>query len=119
MRPDARVNRAVIYGVLILAALSVLFPIYVMVSTSFKELDDLRSGNLLRPPAAPTWAAWAKAWGSACTGVRCDGMAPFVLNSVTMVVPAVLISTVIGAFNGYVLTQWRFRGADLLFTLLL
>jgi glucose/mannose transport system permease protein len=119
MRPDARINRAVIHGLLVLAAVYVLFPIYVMVSTSFKELDELRAGNLLLPPSAPTWAAWAKAWGSACTGVRCDGMAPFVLNSVTMVVPAVLISTVIGAFNGYVLTQWRFRGADLLFTLLL
>ncbi len=46
-------------------------------------------------------------------------MKPFFLNSLKMVIPAVLISSLIGAFNGYVLTHWRFRGADALFTLLL
>ena len=55
----------------------------------------------------------------ACTGVRCDGMKPFFLNSLQMVIPAVLISSLIGAFNGYVLTHWRFRGADALFTMML
>ena len=48
---------------------------------------------------------WIKAWSDACTGVRCDGMQPFFLNSVKMVIPAVLISTILGALNGYVLTQ--------------
>jgi glucose/mannose transport system permease protein len=46
-------------------------------------------------------------------------MEPFFMNSVRMVIPAVLISSIIGAFNGYVLTHWRFRGADILFTMLL
>ena len=41
------------------------------------------------------------------------------MNSVRMVIPAVLISSIIGAFNGYVLTHWRFRGADAVFTMLL
>ena len=36
-----------------------------------------------------------------------------------MVVPAVLISTALGAINGYVLTKWKFRGADTLFALML
>jgi glucose/mannose transport system permease protein len=36
-----------------------------------------------------------------------------------MVVPAVLISTALGAVNGYVLTQWRFKGDTLVFGLLL
>ncbi len=60
-----------------------------------------------------------KAWSGACTGVRCDGMEPFFLNSVRMAIPAVLISSIVGAFNGYVLTHWRFRGADLIFTMML
>ena len=63
--------------------------------------------------------AWVKAWGTACTGVDCGGLKGNFMNSVSFVVPAVLISTLIGAFNGYVLTMWRFRGSDVLFTLLL
>lgn len=119
MQPKMTLNRAVIYAVLILFALYFLFPIYVMLSTSFKDLDQLRTGNLLR--RLPTWtvAPWVKAWSEACTGVRCDGMQPFFMNSVRMVIPAVLISSFIGAFNDYVLTHWRFRGADMLFTMLL
>ena len=86
------INRAMIYAVLILFALYFLFPIYVMVSTSFKDLDELRTGNMLTLPMHFTFAPWVKAWSGACTGVRCDGMEPFFLNSVRMAIPAVLIS---------------------------
>ena len=119
MQPKMTISRAVIYAALILFALYFLFPLYVMLSTSLKDIDQLRTGNLLTPPSHPTFAPWIKAWGHACTGVRCDGMEPFFMNSVRMVIPAVLISSIIGAFNGYVLTHWRFRGADILFTMLL
>jgi glucose/mannose transport system permease protein len=112
-------SRAFIYAVLILFALYFVFPIYVMLSTSFKDLDTLRVTNLLTPPSHPTFAPWVRAWSEACTGVRCEGMQPFFMNSVKMVIPAVLLSSIIGAFNGYVLTHWRFRGADGLFTMIL
>ncbi|WP_205984691.1 MULTISPECIES: carbohydrate ABC transporter permease [unclassified Paraburkholderia] len=119
MQPKMTVSRVFIYAVLILFALYFLFPLYVMLSTSFKTLDELHTGNMLTLPAHPSFAPWVKAWSEACTGVRCDGMQPFFMNSVKMVIPAVLISSIIGAFNGYVLTHWRFRGADALFTMLL
>ncbi|MEJ0003674.1 MAG: carbohydrate ABC transporter permease [Pararobbsia sp.] len=112
-------SRAFIYAVLILFALYFVFPIYVMLSTSFKDLDALRTTNLLTPPSHPSFAPWVRAWSEACTGVRCEGMQPFFMNSVKMVIPAVLLSSIIGAFNGYVLTHWRFRGADALFTMIL
>jgi glucose/mannose transport system permease protein len=113
------VSRVVVYAALILFALYFLFPLYVMLSTSFKSLDQIHTGTMLTLPTSPTFAPWIKAWSEACTGVRCDGMQPFFMNSVKMVIPAVLISSIIGAFNGYVLTHWRFRGADALFTMLL
>ncbi|CAG9264827.1 carbohydrate ABC transporter permease [Paraburkholderia unamae] len=119
MQPKMTVSRVVIYAALILFALYFLFPLYVMLSTSFKSLDQIHSGTMLSLPTSPTFAPWIKAWSEACTGVRCDGMQPFFMNSVKMVIPAVLISSIIGAFNGYVLTHWRFRGADALFTMLL
>ncbi|WP_321913915.1 MULTISPECIES: carbohydrate ABC transporter permease [unclassified Paraburkholderia] len=119
MQPKMTVSRVVVYAALILFALYFLFPLYVMLSTSFKSLDQIHTGTMLSLPTSPTFAPWIKAWSEACTGVRCDGMQPFFMNSVKMVIPAVLISSIIGAFNGYVLTHWRFRGADALFTMLL
>ncbi|WP_028205202.1 carbohydrate ABC transporter permease [Paraburkholderia nodosa] len=119
MQPKMNVSRVVIYAALILFAVYFLFPLYVMLSTSFKSLDQIHTGTMLSLPTSPTFAPWIKAWSQACTGVRCDGMQPFFMNSVKMVIPAVLISSIIGAFNGYVLTHWRFRGADALFTMLL
>ena len=109
----------VVYGLLVLLALYYLMPLFVMLGTSVKTLDDIRGGNLIALPAEITFEAWAKAWSSACTGVDCSGLRGNFWNSVSFVVPAVLISTLIGAFNGYVLTMWRFRGSDTIFTLLL
>lgn len=112
-------HRIVIYAALLGYAAFVLSPVYVMVVTSAKDVDELRQGGLLSFPREVTFAAWAKAWSTACTGVRCDGLKPFMWNSVLMVVPSVLISSIVGALNGYALAQWRFRGADALFTFLL
>jgi glucose/mannose transport system permease protein len=112
-------GRAVLYALLVVFAVYYLMPLFVMVTTSLKTLDDIRAGNLIALPQEISFAAWVKAWGTACTGVECTGLKGNFLNSVSFVVPAVLISTLIGAFNGYVLTMWRFRGSDILFTMLL
>ena len=112
-------HRVLIYGALLAYALFVLSPIYVVLVTSLKDLAEIRRGNLLAPPESWTFAAWAKAWGTACTGVRCEGLKPYFLNSVMMVIPSVLLSSIVGAINGYALAQWRFKGADAVFTLLL
>ena len=98
------VGRIVIYSLLILVALYYLMPLFVMLITSLKSLDDIRSGNLLSLPRAVTLEPWFKAWGEACTGVFCGGLKGNFMNSVMFVLPAVIISTLIGAMNGYVLT---------------
>jgi glucose/mannose transport system permease protein len=113
------IGRTVIYTLLILFALYYLMPLFVMVTTSLKTLDDIRGGNLVALPREISFDAWAKAWGAACTGVFCGGLKGNFMNSVNFVVPAVIISTLVGAFNGYVLTMWRFKGSDVLFTGLL
>ena len=111
--------RILLWAILILFALFYLAPLYVMIATSLKSAEEIRSGNLLALPVAPSFAAWAKAWSSACVGVECTGIGRFFFNSVKMVIPAVLISTLIGALNGYVLTKWTFRGANIVFGLIL
>jgi len=113
------VGRFLVYAVLALATAFFLLPLYAMLVTSFKDAEEIRSTSLLALPGSLNWSAWGTAWQSACTGVDCNGLRPFFMNSVAMAVPAVLISTVWGAVNGYVLSLWKFRGSDVLFGLLL
>jgi len=112
-------QRAALWSVLVLFALFFLLPMYVMVTTSLKDMAQIRDGNLLSLPTAPSFTAWGTAWSTACTGVDCGGLKPFFLNSVLMVVPAVLVSTMLGAINGYVFSKWRFRGSETMFALML
>ena len=113
------VARSLLFLVLGLFCLYYLIPLIVMISTSLKSLAEIREGTLLSLPREVTFDAWVKAWDSACVGVRCDGLKPFMWNSVAMAVPAVLLSTTLGAINGYALTKWRFPGADWIFALVL
>ncbi len=112
-------GRFLIYALLAVFALYYLMPLFVMLTTSLKTLDDIRTGNLISLPREISFDAWVKAWSTACSGVTCNGLRGNFFNSVSFVLPAVAISTLIGAFNGYILTMWRFRGSDVLFTLLL
>ena len=111
--------RMMIYGVLLIAACFFLAPLYVMLATSLKDAEQIRSGNLLSLPASFNFEAWQLAWSTACTGVDCRGLKPYFYNSLIMAVPAVLISTAWGAINGYVLSMWKFRGSELLFGFML
>ena len=112
-------HRVVLWAMLLAFAAWFLVPLYVMLTTSLKDAEQLRAGNLLSLPTAPTLDAWFKAWGSACTGVQCEGLKPYFWNSVVMVVPAVVVSTLIGSLNGYVLSKWKFRGSETLFAFML
>ena len=114
-----RLTRALIYAVLLVFVVYYLLPLFVMMVNSFKELDEIRGGNMLALPELVTIAPWIKAWNQAQIGVQPTGLAPYFLNSIKMVVPAVVISTLLGALNGYVLTKWRFRGDTLVFALML
>ncbi|MEI2385278.1 carbohydrate ABC transporter permease [Breoghania sp. JC706] len=114
-----RFLRYLLYALLVLFCLYYLVPLYVMITTSLKTVAEIRTGSLMALPDAPTLGAWSKAWDTACVGVRCDGLKPYFWNSVVMVVPAVLLSTFLGALNGYALTKWRFRGANIIFALML
>jgi glucose/mannose transport system permease protein len=111
--------RAAIYVLLLLFAVYYLLPLYVMVVNSLKPLEEIRQGNMLALPQQWTTEPWLSAWSTAQIGVQPTGLKPYFLNSVLMVVPAVFLSTMLGALNGYVLTKWRFRGAEIVFGLML
>lgn len=114
-----RITRAFIYLVLLLFALFYLLPLYVMLVNSVKPLSEITGGNMMALPKDWTIEPWASAWSTAQIGVSATGLKPYFLNSLLMVVPAVAISTVVGAMNGYILTKWRFRGDTWIFGLML
>ncbi|MDJ0811802.1 MAG: carbohydrate ABC transporter permease [Desulfobacterales bacterium] len=117
--PSEVAHRIFIYGVLLLFAVYFLVPFFVMFITSIKTMDEIRTGTLIALPRQPTLEPWLKAWGYATIGVTNEGIQGFFWNSIRMVIPAVLISTFIGALNGYVLSKWRFKGSDTFFAMLL
>ncbi|MBF0287071.1 MAG: carbohydrate ABC transporter permease [SAR324 cluster bacterium] len=112
-------GRIFIYGILLIVAGYFLLPLLVMVFTSVKSMEEIRTGSLISIPTSITFDAWSKAWSSACTGVECSGLSGYFWNSVWLVTPTVSISTFLGALNGYVLTKWNFKGADVFFSMLL
>ena len=114
-----RAARALIQLVLVLFALFYLLPLYVMGVNSVKPLAEITGGNMMALPKVWTLEAWSAAWSTAQIGVEPTGLRPYFLNSIQMVVPAVAISTILGALNGYVLTKWRFRGDTWVFGLML
>ncbi|WP_082507505.1 MULTISPECIES: carbohydrate ABC transporter permease [unclassified Duganella] len=108
-----------LYAFLASAALFFLLPLYVMLATSLKSMDEIRLGNIFALPLAPTLDAWRAAWSEACTGAACEGVQGGFWNSVRIAVPSTVVPIALGALNGYALSFWRPRGASLLFGILL
>jgi glucose/mannose transport system permease protein len=118
-RPVLSRRNVFLYGTLILVALYYLLPLYVMVVTSLKGMPEVRVGNIFSPPVEVTFEPWVKAWATACTGLNCDGLSRGFWNSVRITVPSVFLSIAIASVNGYALANWRFRGANTFFTILI
>lgn len=118
-RPIFSRRNIMIYGVLIILALYYLLPIYVMVMTSLKGMPEIRVGNIFAPPMEITFEPWVKAWSTVCTGLNCDGLSRGFLNSIKITVPSVFFSIAVASVNGYALSMWRFKGANIFFTILI
>ena len=108
-----------LYGTLIVVAVYYLIPLYVMIVTSLKGMPEIRLGNIFSPPVEITFEPWVKAWATACTGLNCDGLSRGFWNSVRITVPSVVVSIAIASVNGYALANWRFKGAEIFFTILI
>ena len=108
-----------LYGTLIVVSVYSLLPLWVMVMTSLKGMPEIRMGNIFAPPVEITFQPWVKAWSEACTGLNCDGLSRGFWNSVQILVPSVLLSIIVASINGYALVNWRFKGSDIFFTILI
>lgn len=118
-KPFFTPRKIIIYSVLVFFSLYYLFPLYVMVVTSLKTMPEIRFGNIFALPQAPNLDAWFKAWTSACTGLTCEGLSPGFWNSVKITIPSTIVSIFIAAVNGYALVNWRFKGSEIFFAILI
>jgi glucose/mannose transport system permease protein len=115
--------RWILFIILGIFAIYYISPLYVMFVTSFKSLEEIRQGNLFSLPSTLNLEAWIIAWQgqtfNETSGLKMDAgnvfLKNYFWNSMKMVVPAVIISTIFGALNGYALTKWRFKYDNLIF----
>jgi len=112
-------SRIMLYSILFVVTLYYLLPLWVMVMTSLKGMPEVRLGAIFSPPVEITFEPWVKAWAQACTGLNCDGLSRGFWNSVRIVVPSVVASIFIASINGYVLINWRFKGSEIFFAILI
>ncbi len=105
-----RLGRVVLYALLVLAAIYYLVPVYMLVVTSLKGVTEVSLARMWAFPQGFNLGSFGEAWSK---------LAPNFINSLLIAIPAAAISSILGSLNGYILAKWKFRGADLLFTLIL
>lgn len=108
-----------LYATLFVFAVYYAMPLYVMIVTSLKGMPEIRLGNVFGPPVEVTFQPWVKAWSEACTGINCDGLSRGFWNSVQILIPSVFISIAVASVNGYALSNWRFKGSEIFYNILI
>jgi glucose/mannose transport system permease protein len=111
-------RRLAIYALLCGFAAFFLLPIAVVLVNSVRSTEDILGTSVIGWPARFVWSNFAFTWNRFCIAEHCTGIAPYFWNSLIMVVPATLFSTLLGAMNGYALSLWRFRGDGAVFAII-
>jgi glucose/mannose transport system permease protein len=106
----AKLGRPLVYVLLCLVAVMFLVPIYVIIVTSLKPIAEVSLSNMWQLPSNFSFEAYGYAF---------ERLAPSLMNSFYLVVPATILSALLGSLNGYVLSKWKFRGSDWIFTAIL
>ena len=107
-----------VYGVLATFALLYFVPLAVVILNSVRTLQEISQTSVIGWPRGFAAGNFVKAWRGYCIAEACVGIRPYMINSIEMVVPATIISTVLGAINGFSLSLWRFRGANCVFAII-
>jgi glucose/mannose transport system permease protein len=110
MIQKTRLNRFLIYGSLFILSVLFLIPAYMVIITAFKSPDQINMDTVWSLPNPWYWQSFVEAW---------EAFAPNLLNSLSLVIPSTIISAMLGSLNGYVLSKWKFPGANIIFPLML
>jgi glucose/mannose transport system permease protein len=112
---DRRFANFAIYAVLVAFAAFYLLPLLVVVLNSVRSTEDINHSSVIGLPSTFVWSNFSHTWNRYCIAEHCSGIQPYFWNSLKMVIPATIISTLLGALNGYSLALWRFRGDNWVF----
>jgi glucose/mannose transport system permease protein len=110
-------TRIIVYALLIVLAIGFLVPLGVVVANSLRSNQEIAASSLIAWPAQLTFANFPQAWSKFCMAEHCWGIKPYMVNSLTLTIPATILSTLLGALAGYSISLWRFRGDQLVFGL--
>lgn len=117
-RRKFKVHRLFIFIFLLMAAAFFCVPLYVIIVTAFKSLDEIRQGEIFALPTSFSWDAWHYAWLEACSGTNCTGLSQGFLTSIYILIPSLVLSISLSIVTGYAMAAWRVRWANaLLFTM--
>ena len=84
-------------------------PLYIIIATSFKTMDQIRQGAIFSLPSPFTWDAWWNAWDHACSGITCNGMKVGFWNSLAILFPSLVMMLGLSSVTGYALALWNVR----------
>jgi glucose/mannose transport system permease protein len=100
----------IIWLILVLMFLFYVMPVYVMTMNGLKEAQGVSLSTMWNLPESLSGGGFFEAW---------ERLQPNMINSLMMVIPATIISSLIGALNGYLFAKWKFPGSDIIFTIML
>jgi glucose/mannose transport system permease protein len=110
-------TRLIVYAALIVLAILFLVPLGVVIVNSLRSNQEIAATSLIDWPTHVVFSNYAQAWNKFCMAEHCWGIAPYMLNSLTLTIPATILSTLLGALAGYSISLWRFRGDQFVFGL--
>ncbi|HEY0604373.1 MAG TPA: carbohydrate ABC transporter permease [Herpetosiphonaceae bacterium] len=105
-----------LYTIMIVLAVFYLLPVYLLLITSLKSFDQVSLSRMWDWPTSFSLESFNRAWNG---GEGVIGLKSSFWNSIRLVVPATVISCLLGSLNGYVLSKWKFPGSDTIFTAIL
>jgi glucose/mannose transport system permease protein len=105
-----RVGKKWLYVPLVVMAIFYLIPMYVMLVTGFKSFAEVDLKTMWNLPQGIHFDNYVEAFSK---------LGPSLWNSFIMVIPAAIISSMLGSLNGFILAKWKFRGADFIFPFIL
>ncbi len=111
----SRVSRLAVHAVLTLFAAFYLVPLAVVMLNSVRSTQEINHTSMIGLPHDFAWSNFSFTWSHYCIAEHCTGIQPYFWNSMEMVIPATILSTMLGALNGYSLALWRFRGDNWVF----
>ena len=106
-----RIGKFIKYIIMSISILLTLFPLYFVIITAFKEKSEFLSNKIGIP----------KAWvfSNFYQVVTNNPIFKWILNSITLTVPAIIISLLLACFAAFAISKMHFKGRDIIYNIII